>query len=143
MSGISVLTTRGNRPIDSLVVHPCHAIQAFRLLEFKEPPMKRYKTVNEYIECSDHWKEELVQLRKILLSTKLEETVKWGMPCYTLNGKMVVGLGAFQVLRSALVLSRSAFERREKLAGQRSEWQDQSAATMAVFHPKRRSNLRS
>lgn len=58
--------------------------------------MKRYKTVNEYIECSDHWKKELVQLRKILLSTKLEETVKWGMPCYTLNGKMVVGLGAFK-----------------------------------------------
>ena len=58
--------------------------------------MKRYKTVNEYIEASDHWREELVQLRKVLLSSKLEETVKWGMPCYTLEGKMVVGLGAFK-----------------------------------------------
>ena len=58
--------------------------------------MKRYKRVDDYIETSDHWREELVQLRKVLLSGKLEETVKWGMPCYTLEGKMVVGLGAFK-----------------------------------------------
>ena len=58
--------------------------------------MKRYKRVDDYIEASDHWREELIQLRKVLLSSKLEETVKWGMPCYTLEGKMVVGLGAFK-----------------------------------------------
>ena len=42
------------------------------------------------------WQQELRQLRKILNSTKLEETVKWGGPCYTFNGKHVVGMGAFK-----------------------------------------------
>ena len=35
-------------------------------------------------------------LRDILLETELEETVKWGAPCYTLKGKNVVGLTSFK-----------------------------------------------
>jgi len=58
--------------------------------------MKRSKTVDEYIESTESWGEELIQLRKILSSTGLEEAVKWGAPCYTLDGKNVVGLGAFK-----------------------------------------------
>lgn len=57
--------------------------------------MKRYKTVDEYIESSEYWHDELLRLRKILQSTKLDETVKWGAPCYTFDGKNVVGIGAF------------------------------------------------
>ena len=33
---------------------------------------------------------------KILNATKLEETVKWGGPCYTHGGKNIVGMGAFK-----------------------------------------------
>ena len=58
--------------------------------------MEREKTVSKYIEATDQWRDELIELRKILLACKLVETVKWGMPCYTLDGKMVVGLGAFK-----------------------------------------------
>ena len=29
-------------------------------------------------------------------STDLKETVKWGMPCYTYDGKNIVGLGGFK-----------------------------------------------
>lgn len=58
--------------------------------------MKRYKTVDEYIEGAQHWQDELRQLRKILNTTDLEETVKWGAPCYTFDGKNVVGIGAFK-----------------------------------------------
>ena len=58
--------------------------------------MKRYKTVDEYIANADTWQDELIQLRKILNSTKLQEAVKWGGPCYTCGGKNVVGLGAFK-----------------------------------------------
>ena len=58
--------------------------------------MKRYKSVDDYIAGAEHWQVELIRLREILQSTKLEETVKWGAPCYTHNGKMVVGLGAFK-----------------------------------------------
>ena len=58
--------------------------------------MKRSKSVDEYIASAPSWRTELRQLRKILRATELDETVKWGGPCYTLDGKNVVGLGAFQ-----------------------------------------------
>jgi len=58
--------------------------------------MKRFKTVDEYIENADHWQDELIRLREILNSMRLEETVKWGGPCYTHEGKLVVGMGAFK-----------------------------------------------
>ena len=58
--------------------------------------MKRYKTVDDYIEGAANWRDELRQLRKILTSTELEETVKWGAPCYTFEGANVVGIGGFK-----------------------------------------------
>lgn len=58
--------------------------------------MKRYKSVDAYIAGAEHWQAELIRLREILTSTSLEETVKWGAPCYTHHGKMVVGIGAFK-----------------------------------------------
>ena len=58
--------------------------------------MKRYKSVDAYIESAEYWQEELRELRKILRSTELEETTKWGGPCYTFDRKNVVGLGAFR-----------------------------------------------
>ena len=58
--------------------------------------MNRAKTVDEYIENCGHWKDALNSLRGIMLNTAMQETVKWGAPCYTVNGKNVVGLGAFK-----------------------------------------------
>lgn len=58
--------------------------------------MKRYTSVDDYVAAADHWREELLKLRQVLLATELEETVKWGGPCYTYAGKNVVGLGAFK-----------------------------------------------
>ena len=58
--------------------------------------MNRYESVDDYIEASEQWRAELVQLRKILQATQLEETVKWGGPCYTHDGKNVVGMAGFK-----------------------------------------------
>ena len=58
--------------------------------------MKRYKTVDDYISNAGEWQPALEQLREILQSTPLVEEVKWGAPCYTHNGKNVVGLAAFK-----------------------------------------------
>lgn len=41
------------------------------------------------------WREGLVELRKVVLDTPLTEDRKWGSPCYTLDGKNVVMIGAF------------------------------------------------
>ncbi|MCZ6619721.1 MAG: YdeI/OmpD-associated family protein [Gammaproteobacteria bacterium] len=57
---------------------------------------KRCKSVDQYIEAAEYWQEELRVLRRILRVTDLEETTKWGAPCYTFGGRNVVGLGAFK-----------------------------------------------
>ncbi|MAN26692.1 MULTISPECIES: YdeI/OmpD-associated family protein [Mesonia] len=54
------------------------------------------KSFEEYLEKHLKWKGELQQLRTMLLSTELEETIKWGAPIYVLENKNVVGLGAFK-----------------------------------------------
>jgi len=58
--------------------------------------MKRHETVAQYIAATKQWKTELTELRSILQSTELEETVKWGAPVYTSGGKNVVGIGGFK-----------------------------------------------
>ncbi|WP_417444205.1 YdeI/OmpD-associated family protein [Joostella sp.] len=49
-----------------------------------------------YFNNSSSWKEELLSLRSILLETELEETIKWGVPTYTIANKNVVGIAAFK-----------------------------------------------
>lgn len=58
--------------------------------------MRRYETVDAFIADSGKWREVLVRLRGLVGRTELEETVKWGGPCYTLDCKLVLGLGAFK-----------------------------------------------
>lgn len=42
------------------------------------------------------WTDELLFLRKILSESELVEEVKWGVPCYTLDGKNVLSISAFK-----------------------------------------------
>ncbi len=58
--------------------------------------MKRYETVDAFLDDADAWREELTALREILRATPLAETVKWGAPTYTHQGKNVVGIGGFK-----------------------------------------------
>lgn len=58
--------------------------------------MERVKSAGDYFARAGAWSDELKALREIVLSAGLEETVKWGGPCYTFDGKNVVGIGAFK-----------------------------------------------
>lgn len=58
--------------------------------------MQPSKTVEEFLSKKDQWKNELKHLRKLLIETELVEVIKWGIPVYTINGKNVVGIGAFK-----------------------------------------------
>ncbi len=58
--------------------------------------MDKFKNVDEFIRSHKRWNSHLKKLRAILKSTELKETVKWGAPVYTINGKNVAGLGAFK-----------------------------------------------
>ncbi|WP_353124981.1 YdeI/OmpD-associated family protein [Parapedobacter pyrenivorans] len=42
------------------------------------------------------WQEELAALQAIIQKTALEETIKWGIPVYTHNGRNVVGVAGFK-----------------------------------------------
>lgn len=42
------------------------------------------------------WANEIETLKAILAKTPLTETVKWGAPVYTFNGKNVVGIAGFK-----------------------------------------------
>lgn len=58
--------------------------------------MEGSKTVDEYIFNHQNWEREITYLRAIALKTSFAETIKWGVPTYTINGKNVVGIGAFK-----------------------------------------------
>jgi len=58
--------------------------------------LKKVISIEEYIELHPKWSALLCELRNILLTTELEENIKWNSPVYSLNGKNVVGLGAFK-----------------------------------------------
>lgn len=42
------------------------------------------------------WTEEITILRSIILESGLTEEIKWGFPCYTLNGKNILMIAAFK-----------------------------------------------
>ena len=52
--------------------------------------------VDEFIGRAKQWQEEYKLLRKIVLDSPLEEDLKWGVPCYTLNQKNVVLIHGFK-----------------------------------------------
>jgi uncharacterized protein YdeI (YjbR/CyaY-like superfamily) len=58
--------------------------------------MKRASSVDEYIAAGGKWQESLRLLRELFSATRLQETIKWGMPVYTLNQKNVAGFSAFK-----------------------------------------------
>ncbi len=58
--------------------------------------MEAQEKIDFYISKQTKYKDALIKLRTLLLSTELEETVKWKMPTYTINGKNVIGISAFK-----------------------------------------------
>lgn len=58
--------------------------------------VQRYKSVEDYLDGHEHWRLLLNRLRTILNACEVDETVKWGQPCYTHGGKNVAGIGAFK-----------------------------------------------
>lgn len=58
--------------------------------------MEKNKSPDAFFAKDRPWRDELIALRKVLLAAGLAEEIKWGMPCYTFDGKNIVGIGAFK-----------------------------------------------
>ncbi|GIZ10093.1 DUF1801 domain-containing protein [Flavobacterium sp. UMI-01] len=52
--------------------------------------------VDVFLSDVSKWKQEIEQLRRILLDCQLEEEFKWKQPCYTFKGSNVVLIGNFK-----------------------------------------------
>lgn len=61
-----------------------------------QPNTMTHPEVDAYLADLDRWKEELTELRALVLSCGLEEHWKWRQPCYTAQGKNVLILGNFK-----------------------------------------------
>jgi uncharacterized protein YdeI (YjbR/CyaY-like superfamily) len=53
-------------------------------------------SVDKFIEKSKQWRAEIAALRAIILKTKLEEDLKWNLPCYAYNGGNVAIIQPFK-----------------------------------------------
>ena len=58
--------------------------------------MARSKTVDDYLSDLDNWQAEVQTLVDLCRDANMEESIKWGAPCYSRNGKNVVGIGSFK-----------------------------------------------
>jgi len=52
--------------------------------------------VDEHINQSKQWKDEMNALRTIILDCQLSEDFKWGKPCYSFDGKNIVIIQGFK-----------------------------------------------
>ncbi|MFK8032307.1 MAG: YdeI family protein [Gammaproteobacteria bacterium] len=57
--------------------------------------MTKTESVEDYIKQSDKWESELAELIAVLQSTTLEESIKWGTPCYSHHGKNVISVASY------------------------------------------------
>jgi uncharacterized protein YdeI (YjbR/CyaY-like superfamily) len=51
--------------------------------------------VDGYLKKAKKWREEMTKLRMILLNCPLTEELKWGKPCYTVEGSNIVLIVGF------------------------------------------------
>lgn len=58
--------------------------------------MNDQEKIAAYIKKHDQWSSQLNSIRKVLQSTELSETVKWGAPSYTINNKIVATFAGFK-----------------------------------------------
>lgn len=58
--------------------------------------MNTFEKIEHYFTKPSPWREGIQRLRAIIADTGLQEDWKWGLPCYTINGRNVVGIGNFK-----------------------------------------------
>jgi uncharacterized protein YdeI (YjbR/CyaY-like superfamily) len=52
--------------------------------------------VDSYLKKAANWREEMEQLRKIMLDCQLSEELKWGKPCYAFENKNIAIIQPFK-----------------------------------------------
>ena len=58
--------------------------------------MNKISSIKEYVLLHAEWDAQHRQLIAVMEQTELTASIKWGAPVYSLDGKNVIGLGAFK-----------------------------------------------
>ncbi|MBI1305975.1 MAG: hypothetical protein GC181_05115 [Bacteroidetes bacterium] len=58
--------------------------------------MTKAKNIDEFLNSTTRWHDELVKLHQILSAFGMEENIKWGTPVYSIKGKNIVGMTGFK-----------------------------------------------
>ena len=77
--------------------------------------MTTNKRVDVYIKKENRWHDEFIELREIALKSGLTEDMKWGHPCYTLNGGNVFLIHGFKEYCAILFLKGALLKDPKKL----------------------------
>lgn len=77
--------------------------------------------INAFFEELTQWKDELLVLRNIVLDCLLHEEVKWGVPCYTNNGKNIVLIHGFKDYFAVLFMKGALIQDSENILIQQTE----------------------
>jgi len=77
--------------------------------------------VDWFFDKDTQWKQEYAELRKIVLDTGLIEDLKWGCPCYTLDGKNVVLMHGFKEYCALLFMKGALLQDVKKILIQQTE----------------------
>lgn len=58
--------------------------------------MEHFDGVDDYVDASEQWPDEVAALRDVLVGCDLVETIKWGKPCYTHGGGNIALMQEFK-----------------------------------------------
>jgi len=77
--------------------------------------------VTDFVERSDKWSAEFVKLRQIVLEFGLSEELKWGVPCYSLDGSNIVLMHGFKEYCALLFFKGALMDDPESILVQQTE----------------------
>lgn len=77
--------------------------------------------VDWFFNKATKWQEEYNALREIILECNLVEDLKWGCPCYTLNGKNIVLIHGFKEYCAILFHKGALLKDKNKVLVQQTE----------------------
>ena len=77
--------------------------------------------VDTFLRDATSWKEEFAKLRGIILDCGLTEELKWGQPCYTLDGKNILLIHGFKEYCAILFIKGSLLKDTKGLLIQQTE----------------------
>lgn len=89
--------------------------------------------VDFFFEKEKRWQQEIEKLRQICLASDLTEDLKWGCPCYTLEGKNIVLIHTFKEYCALLFFKGALMNDPESILIQQTE-NVQSARQIRFVH---------